>query len=252
MVQIVEQPEAMRFETQGVREAVDEYRAQHSRPAEIRAKVEFAVLDRRIRELEGTAATQSQEERTSTQEKIADLKHRRELHWNRFVAPPQESEPVRVAEKAAPPPPVAERVAAQPVETPVPIRRALAVTSTDEPAPPNPVQEPALSSGAERNWGAQLNEPFAQPEMQGASPPAGAQRPRSSTWVVERGEPQRRRSPSFDSRRVQQERVQRGGLASWFPFIRTSPVQPQSRRMPALRRTRDSAPQRLTAESWFR
>lgn len=244
-----EQPEAMRFETQGIREAVDEYKARRSRPAEIRAKVQFAVLDRRIRELENTASTQSDEERASTQEKITDLKHRREVHWKRFIAPPQESEPVRVAEKATSPPPVAEKVAAEPVETPIPIRRALAVTAPEEPAWPTPIQEPAVSSGAERNWAAQLNEPFAQPESPSATPIPSAQRPRASTWVVDRGEPQRRRSLNFDSRRVQPDRVQRGGFASWLPFFRPSPVQSQARRE---RRTPVYPPQRLSADNWFR
>ena len=238
----------MRFETRGVREAVDEFKSHRTTPAEIRVKVEFAVLDRRIRELEATAATQSEEERVATRERIADLKHRRELHWNRYLAPPEELPPVRVAQRAvSPPPPVAEQVAPDPSGTPIPIRRALAVS---DPAwqPSLDLQESMPSSRVERDWAARLDEPFAQAPARESVPTAAPQRSRRSNWVIE-SEPRRRPVPNYDSRRVQAYGEPR--VTFRFPFIRRSAISQQPQRVPGARRVPVYQSGR-PSDGWFR
>jgi len=64
----------------------------------------FGTLDERVRRLEALAQTQSGEEKTATEQQIADLKRRRELHWTRAQTALVESQPVQRAE------PIAERV----------------------------------------------------------------------------------------------------------------------------------------------
>jgi len=94
----------MRFDTEPIRREVDHYKDDPSAKARQRMEVAFAALDARVRGLEALAQTQSGVERTATEQQIADLKHRRELHWARAQTALAEAQVVKRAE------PVAERV----------------------------------------------------------------------------------------------------------------------------------------------
>ena len=100
----VEQPEGMRFETEKIRREVERFRESPSAQARRGMEKAFGALDERVRGLEALAQTQSGEERTLTEQQIADLKRRRELHWTRAQTALVESQPVQRAE------PIAERV----------------------------------------------------------------------------------------------------------------------------------------------
>jgi len=102
-VQVV-QPEGMRFETEPVRREVELYKNAPSAKGRQRMERAFAALDERVRGLEALAQTQSGTERTATERQIADLKHRRDLHWTRAQTALAEVETVQRAE------PVAEQV----------------------------------------------------------------------------------------------------------------------------------------------
>ena len=100
----VMQPEAMRFDTEHLRREVDGYKTQPTEAARSKMEKAFGAVDARVRDLEALAQTQSGPERTSTEQQIADLKHRRELHWTRAQTALAETQPIKRAE------PVAERV----------------------------------------------------------------------------------------------------------------------------------------------
>ena len=100
----VEQPEGMRFETEKIRREGERFRESPSAQARRGMEKAFGALDERVRGLEALAQTQSGEERTLTEQQIADLKRRRELHWTRAQTALVESQPVQRAE------PIAERV----------------------------------------------------------------------------------------------------------------------------------------------
>ena len=115
----VEQPEAMRFETEKVRREVERYREAPSAQSRKRMEGAFEALDERLRGLEALAQTQNGEEKTATEQQITDLKRRRELHWTRSQTALVESQTVERAE------PVAERVVkAERVGDPQRVRRA--------------------------------------------------------------------------------------------------------------------------------
>ena len=115
----VEQPEAMRFETERIRREVERFREAPSAKARREMEQAFGTLDERVRGLEALAQTQSGEERTLTEQQIADLKRRRELHWTRAQTALVESQPVQRAE------PIAERVVkAERVNSTQRVRRA--------------------------------------------------------------------------------------------------------------------------------
>jgi len=102
-VQIV-QPEAMRFDTEPIRREVEHYKDDPSAKARQRMEKAFAALDARVRGLEALAQTQSGVERTITEQQVADLKHRRDIHWTRAQTALTETQVVKRAE------PVSERV----------------------------------------------------------------------------------------------------------------------------------------------
>ena len=103
-VQIVE-PEAMRFDTEQIRREVDFYKTNPSPLGKRRMEKAFAAFDARVGELEALAQTQTDEaEREASLRRIANLKERRQLHWNRSQTLYVETQPVKRAE------PVAERI----------------------------------------------------------------------------------------------------------------------------------------------
>ena len=106
----VEQPEAMRFDTEKIRREVDRFREVPSAQSRKRMEEAFGALDERVRGLEALAGTQTGTERTGTERQIADLKRRQELHWTQAQTALVESEAIQRAE------PVSERtVKAEPV-----------------------------------------------------------------------------------------------------------------------------------------
>ena len=115
----VSEPEVMRFDTEQIRREVDFYKTNPSPIGKRRMEKAFAAFDARVGELEALAQTQPDAERAATQKRIADLKERRQLHWNRSQTLYVETLPVKRAE------PVAERVErAQPVRRAVPVQPA--------------------------------------------------------------------------------------------------------------------------------
>jgi len=92
-------PEAMRFDTEHIRNEVDRYRTQPSTANRQRMEREFAALDAKVRNLESLAQTQTGLEQASTEQQIADLKHRRELHWARAQTALAQTESVKKAEQ---------------------------------------------------------------------------------------------------------------------------------------------------------
>ena len=101
----VAQPEAMRFDTEAIRREVDHYKDSPTAEARRRMEQAFGALDARIGGLEALAQSQTGEERTATEQQVADLKHRREIHWTRAQTALAETQTIARAE------PVAERVA---------------------------------------------------------------------------------------------------------------------------------------------
>jgi len=102
-VQVAE-PEAMRFDTEHIRQEVDDYKTTPSVAARRRVEEAFEAFDEKVRELEEQAQAQSGPERTATEQRIAALKQRRALHWERAQTASVETLPVQRAE------PVGERV----------------------------------------------------------------------------------------------------------------------------------------------
>jgi hypothetical protein len=103
-VQIVE-PEAMRFDTEQIRHEVDVYKTNPSPIGKRRMEKAFAAFDARVGELETQAQTQTDAtEREAIERRIANLKNRRQIHWERSQTLYVETMPVKRAE------PVAERV----------------------------------------------------------------------------------------------------------------------------------------------
>ncbi|MEI6562045.1 MAG: hypothetical protein WCO68_08190 [Verrucomicrobiota bacterium] len=100
----VERPEAMHFETEKLRREVERFRESPSAQSRLGMERAFGALDERVRGLEALAQAQSGEEKTATEQQIADLKRRRELHGTRAQTALVESQPVQRAE------PIAERV----------------------------------------------------------------------------------------------------------------------------------------------
>ena len=110
-VQIMQQ-ETMRFDTERIRQEVDRYRAQPSKATQGRMEQAFAALDAKVQSLEALSQTQSGAERVGTEQQIADLKRRKELHWARAQTALVEIQTVKRAE------PVGERIAkAEPVNS---------------------------------------------------------------------------------------------------------------------------------------
>ena len=97
-------PEAKRFETEHIRQAVDLYKTEPTAEARRRMDRAFQAFDAKVEELAALAQTQTGTERALTEAQIADLQHRRGLHWDRAQAAVVETQPVRKAE------PVAEKV----------------------------------------------------------------------------------------------------------------------------------------------
>lgn len=89
--------EATHLETQEIRKAVDNYKATPTREQKALADTAFAEFDQQLEELRQDSEIQTGDEKAATEEKIADLKHRRDLHWARYQAPPASVE-VRTAE----------------------------------------------------------------------------------------------------------------------------------------------------------
>ena len=103
-VQIVE-PEAMRFDTEQIRREVDVYKTNPSAIGKRRMEKAFAAFDARVVELEAQAQAQADAtEREAAERRIANLKERRQIHWERSQTLYVETMPVKRAE------PVAERV----------------------------------------------------------------------------------------------------------------------------------------------
>ena len=103
-VQVVE-PEAMRFDTEQIRREVDIYKTHPSPVGKRRMEKAFAAFDARLRELESQVPTQTDAtEREATERRIASLKNRRQIHWDRSQTLYVETQPVKRAE------PVAERI----------------------------------------------------------------------------------------------------------------------------------------------
>lgn len=122
-VQIVE-PEAMRFDTEQIRREVDVYKTNPSPVGKRRMEKAFAAFDARVAELEAQAQAQTDAtEREVAERRIANLKERRQIHWDRSQTLYVETQPVMRAE------PVAERVErakrparSQPVVSEPPVR----------------------------------------------------------------------------------------------------------------------------------
>lgn len=109
-VQIVE-PEIRRFDTEQIRREVDFYKTNPSPIGKRRMEKAFAAFDARVRDLEAEAQTQTDAmEREATERRIANLKERRQIHWDRSQTLYVETQPVKRAE------PVAERI--EPVQRP--------------------------------------------------------------------------------------------------------------------------------------
>ena len=100
----VEQPEVMRFETEKIRREVEIFREAPTAQARKRMEGAFGAFDERVRELEAVSQTQSGTERMATEQQIADLKRRRELHWTRAQTALVQAQEIQRAE------PIAERV----------------------------------------------------------------------------------------------------------------------------------------------
>lgn len=122
-VQVV-QPESMRFETEHIRREVDIYKTTPSAIGRRRMDKAFSAFDARLRELVTLAETQTGEEQLATQRQIADLKHRREIHWTRAQTAVVDAMPVKRAE------PVAERVVKAEK-----VRRAIRIEPPSNPQP---------------------------------------------------------------------------------------------------------------------
>jgi len=92
------QAEKKIFDTQDIRIALDEYKTDPSPELRCRVESAFEAFDQELRELEVQASLETGETRQATEEWIADLKARREIHWARAQATPEEMIPTRVAE----------------------------------------------------------------------------------------------------------------------------------------------------------
>ncbi len=95
-------PESLHFETLAIRLAVDEFKTAPSKAHEQRVAQAFAAFDRQVRDLEDDLQLETEEEEAGAlRERIADLKHRREIHWARFQTRPDPAQepPARVAER---------------------------------------------------------------------------------------------------------------------------------------------------------
>jgi len=134
------QQETMRFDTERIRQEVDRYRSQPSKATQLRMDQAFAALDAKVQSLESLSQTQSGAERLETEQQIADLKRRKELHWARAQTALVETQSVKRAE------PVGERIAkAEPVNSTRRSRRSADRTGGSSaqrmmrvpPAPPN-------------------------------------------------------------------------------------------------------------------
>ena len=90
--------EAMCFDTEAVRCAVDFYKEAPTLTSRRRMEHTFETLDSRIKGMEALAGTQTGAEREEADRRIADLKRRRELHWTRAQTALAESGPIRRAE----------------------------------------------------------------------------------------------------------------------------------------------------------
>ena len=209
------QNEAVRLETEAIRKAVDDFKSVQSKPNEIRVKLAFSVFDRRLQELETTAAMQSGDEKAATMEKIADLKHRREIHWARYVAPVEESRPVRVAEKIPRAPRIARAEAVEP--TPVPpvaervlptTERALGVPATEVPLSSRMATRPALP----QEWRPSEGQRMAPPRL----PPTAGQRGWPSGYSLRTYPPQQPRRWG-ESRIQKSQQRRRTADAGWSP-----------------------------------
>ena len=122
------QQETMRFDTERVRQEVDRYRAQPSKATQGRMEQAFAALDAKVQSLEALSQTQSGAERIETEQQIADLKRRKELHWARAQTALVETQTVKRAE------PVGERIAkAEPVNSTRRSRRSVDRTRATAP-----------------------------------------------------------------------------------------------------------------------
>jgi hypothetical protein len=80
--------ETTHMETQQIRQAVDDYKANPTRERKALVDIAFAEFDQQLDELQQDAREQTGDEQAATEEKIADLKHRRDLHWARCQATP--------------------------------------------------------------------------------------------------------------------------------------------------------------------
>lgn len=101
--------EATHLETQQIRKAVDDYKANPTRQEKALVDAAFAEFDQELEELKQDAQLQTGDEQAAAEERIADLKHRRDLHWARCQATPVPTEvrtaagiPVRRAERVKP------------------------------------------------------------------------------------------------------------------------------------------------------
>ena len=101
----IDEPETMRFDTEQIRREVDAYKTNPSPTGKRRMEKAFDAFDERVRGLEALAQTQTDAmEREAALRRVANLKGRRQLHWDRSQTLYVETQPVKRAE------PVAERI----------------------------------------------------------------------------------------------------------------------------------------------
>lgn len=90
------------FDTEEIRWAVDDYKTNPSPERSRRVADAFGAFDDELHALEDEARTETGDERRATEERIADLKFRRGIHWARAQSTPEEMAPAPVAERVPP------------------------------------------------------------------------------------------------------------------------------------------------------
>lgn len=125
----VQIPESMRFDTERIRREVDQYKTSPSAASKRKMEQAFQTFDEKVKFIEADLHAQAEPERMVMERQIADLKHRRELHWARSQVLAEDTEPIRRAEPVAERTTKAERVVTQrsrrPERTRAPVTRRI-------------------------------------------------------------------------------------------------------------------------------